>query len=419
MVAVGDRAKIGPELQKLNLGATEIRGADGAVAVGRQAGTAAGQQAGSELDGTLRLGHIEPRLDVAQALRIRAEVHLPNARPAAYSSRRAASIASSRSVDRPVQLLLVDGLRISPTRGPGRRPSSSTWRPSRIGAGGRWSTPSARARSRNQSIASQLKTPGSRPRQSDFASRASSSRSTFCASRRNAPSPDLVLRLEPHARLQVLRRHAEHLRAHVVAVDRVHVQPIEKRRCRRHALLLVIDRPDPTVEERRGRRLAEVVADRAQHDGDLLRPRQVVHARPRLIDDLQRVHPDVALGMPLGFLRAADERVQLGKQFLDDAEIQREREPDRRLRREQQLLDLAPDPLGRQIVERDRAAKSRRRRRPASSRSAPRTAPRAARAGCRRRTCAHRRRAARGRRDRGGRRTDRDTRRSADPTRSR
>ncbi len=34
-VAVGDRAKIGPELQKLKLGATEIRGADGAVVQGR------------------------------------------------------------------------------------------------------------------------------------------------------------------------------------------------------------------------------------------------------------------------------------------------------------------------------------------------------------------------------------------------
>ena len=46
-----------------------------------------------------------------------------------------------------------------------------------------------RARSRNQSIAEQSNVPGTRPSQSDFARSASSSRSTFCASRRNAPSP--------------------------------------------------------------------------------------------------------------------------------------------------------------------------------------------------------------------------------------
>ena len=34
-VAVGDRAKIGPELQKLKLGALELRGADGALLPGR------------------------------------------------------------------------------------------------------------------------------------------------------------------------------------------------------------------------------------------------------------------------------------------------------------------------------------------------------------------------------------------------
>ncbi len=36
---------------------------------------------------------------------------------------------------------------------------------------------------------------------------------------------------------------------------------------------------------------------------------------PRLVDDLQRVHPDVALRMPLGLLRAAGERLQLRKQL--------------------------------------------------------------------------------------------------------
>ena len=48
-----------------------------------------------------------------------------------------------------------------------------------------------------------------------------------------------------------------------------------------------------------------------------------------------------------------------GKSFAIDAEIHREREADRRPRREQQLLELAPDPLGGQIVERNLAAERR------------------------------------------------------------
>ena len=58
-----------------------------------------------------------------------------------------------------------------------------------------------------------------------------------------------------------------------------------------------------------------------EHDRDLLRAIEIVDAPPRLIDDLQRVDPDVALGMPFGLLRAADERLQLGEQPRDDAEL--------------------------------------------------------------------------------------------------
>ncbi len=168
--------------------------------------------------------------------------------------------------------------------------------------------------------------------------------------------PDLLADLEPHPGLEVLGDHAEHLRAHVVAVDGLDAKPVQKGSRRRHPLLLVIHRSDPSVDERRGRRLSQVVTDRAEHDGDLLRTRQVVDAQARLVNHLQRVDPDIALRMPLGFLLAAHERAQLGKELLDDAEVQRQREAARRLRREQQFLDLSPDTLGRQIVERDRPA---------------------------------------------------------------
>ena len=61
--------------------------------------------------------------------------------------------------------------------------------------------------------------------------------------------------------------------------------------------------------------------------------------------------------MPLRILLAADQRVQLRPQPLDDAEVERELQAERRaLRLQQQLLDFAPDALGRQIVQRDGAA---------------------------------------------------------------
>src|SRR3954447_20190844 len=66
---------------------------------------------------------------------------------------------------------------------------------------------------------------------------------------------DFVTHLVPGTRLQMLRGDPEHLFAHVVAVDGVDVQPIEERRRRRHAKLLVVHGADPAVDERGGRRL--------------------------------------------------------------------------------------------------------------------------------------------------------------------
>ena len=122
-----------------------------------------------------------------------------------------------------------------------------------------------------------------------------------------------------------MRDQSEHLAAHVLAVDRMHVQAIEKGRGWRHALLLVVHRPDPAVDERRGRRLSEVVRHRPEHDDELIGAIEIVDPLARLIDDLQRVHPDVALRVPLGLLCATHERFQLWKQLIDDAEFQRER----------------------------------------------------------------------------------------------
>ena len=131
-----------------------------------------------------------------------------------------------------------------------------------------------------------------------------------------------------HAGLQVVCDKAEHLSACVLAINRMNVEPVEKRGGGRDSFLLVIYRADAAVEEGRCRRLPEIVGDRAKHHDELIRAIQVVDALPRLVDDLQRVHPHVAFRMPFRFLLAPDKCLQLWKQLVDDAELQRDGEPD-------------------------------------------------------------------------------------------
>ena len=190
-----------------------------------------------------------------------------------------------------------------------------------------------------------------------------------------------------HAGLQVVRDQSEHLAAHILAVYRMHVQAIEKGRRWRHALLFVVHRPDPAVDERRGCGLSEVVRYRPKHDDELIGAIEIADPLARLIDDLQRVHPDVSLRVPLGLLNATHERFQLWKELIDHTQFQRERETNgRALGPEKQFFDLAPDPFGRQVVEADRSAERFRVGVRASARIARQTESREARGGCRRRT---------------------------------
>ena len=70
---------------------------------------------------------------------------------------------------------------------------------------------------------------GPRPWQSDFASTRQQLEVDLLREPPERAVADLVAHLVPHARLQVVRDDAEHLRAHVVAVDRVDVEPVEQR----------------------------------------------------------------------------------------------------------------------------------------------------------------------------------------------
>ncbi len=103
-----------------------------------------------------------------------------------------------------------------------------------------------------------------------------------------------------------------------------------KRRRRRHAGRLVAARSDVAVDERRRRRLAEVVGDGAEHHRQRAAAIEPVEALAGAVDDHQRVHPHVALRVPLGILLAADQRLQLRPQLVDHAEVERQPQADRR-----------------------------------------------------------------------------------------
>src|SRR4029453_2809160 len=111
-------------------------------------------------------------------------------------------------------------------------------------------------------------------------------------------------------RFEMVRDDASDLAGHVVSADRVDVEAIEEGCRRRDACLFVIDRSDASVDKRRRQRLSKIVAHRSEHDRHLLRAVESGDSLMSLVDDEQRVHPDVALWVPLGFLRTTDERLE-------------------------------------------------------------------------------------------------------------
>ena len=212
---------------------------------------------------------------------------------------------------------------------------------------------------------------------------------------------------------------ADDLRAHVEAVDAVDVESIQQRERRLDARLLMVDRSDPPVDHGCRRRLAEVMADGAEHHRRQPRPIEVAVQLARLVDHHQRVDPHVPFGMPLRLLLAADERTRAlaadgrstPRSSASVNPIVTDAPPAAAASR---LRPRSARPAGRRAGFAGTAPRCRPR---ARTRSARRTARPAARAGCRHRTCARRPREGGGVRDRRVRRTDPRTRRSADPTR--
>ena len=98
---------------------------------------------------------------------------------------------------------------------------------------------------------------------------------------------------------------AEHRVPHVVAANRVNVEAVEERCSRRHSRFLVAFGSNASVLETRGQRLAHVVAQRAQHHDDRAWLVESSKSRPRLVNDHQRVDPDVAFRVPFRLLLRA------------------------------------------------------------------------------------------------------------------
>src|SRR5688572_20230130 len=156
----------------------------------------------------------------------------------------------------------------------------------------------------------------------------------------------------------MLAHERNHLPAHVITIDRVNVDAVQKRLSRWHARRFVSARTQTSFDKLSRHRLAEIVGQRRQHHRYLPRVGKLVDQLPCPVERQSRMHKYVTLGMPLGILGHTDQRINLRKQLLQYAQRVQPAEPDRRLpRAQQQLLQLTPNPLSRQVRKIDPATK--------------------------------------------------------------
>src|ERR1043165_4751380 len=78
------------------------------------------------------------------------------------------------------------------------------------------------------------------------------------------------------AGLQMIAHQRDYLGAHVIPIQRVNIQSIEKALSRRNSGLFVFARSNPPFDKGSRGRFAEIVTERSQHHGHLLRIRQVI-----------------------------------------------------------------------------------------------------------------------------------------------
>ena len=117
--------------------------------------------------------------------------------------------------------------------------------------------------------------------------------------------------------------------AHVVAVEAMDVPAVEQRVRRWQSRLLVAVRAQPAFEHLRRGRLAQIVAQGAQHHRERPRRVEALEQRDGLVHRQQGVGPNVAFGVPLGVLGRRDEGNQLGRHRGQQSPLAQEREADR------------------------------------------------------------------------------------------
>ena len=116
-------------------------------------------------------------------------------------------------------------------------------------------------------------------------------------------------------------------------------------------------RTNPSVNPLRGRRLAEVMTQRGQHQRQVVVAGRVPDPQgSRCVEDHQRVHPYVAFRMPLGVLLHAAQGVELGEESKLARRLQDPEPEGRAGSAQQQLPELLEHPLAGQLAQVERSA---------------------------------------------------------------
>src|ERR1051325_4180581 len=128
----------------------------------------------------------------------------------------------------------------------------------------------------------------------------------------------------------MLAHERNNLRAHVIAVERVYPDAIEKTFRRWHTRFLVPARAPSPLDKLSCRGLPEIMGQRRQNNSDLPRIRKTFDQLARAIHRQFRMNEDDSLRMPLRILRHPNQTLYLGEELLQGAELAQPLEPDGR-----------------------------------------------------------------------------------------
>src|SRR5215216_5217557 len=105
----------------------------------------------------------------------------------------------------------------------------------------------------------------------------------------------------------MLADEGDYLGAHVVTVDCVYIDAIEKTLSRWHARFFMSTRSPPFLDEFGCCRFTKIMCEGRKHHRDFSCVRKILNQLTRAIDDELRVHKHIALRMPLWILRHSDQ----------------------------------------------------------------------------------------------------------------